>query len=153
MCKTPARLISQIFAVTLCAIMILSAQQDGKRLTEEKQQGVWLPEGEIILQPFLHLHSKRQKTSLVSRSSNATSGQSLQPGASVGADGSNNEASKDSNESEREPQSVGVKLSALASMHDRDAQIYPSVQFCQSCYWETLVRECVLRRYAEGNHV
>lgn len=85
-------------------------QKDAPGLAKENQQEVWLPEGEIRVQPFLHSRIKRQKTSLASRSSNATSVQTSQPGASVGADGSNNDASKDSNESEREPQSVGVSL-------------------------------------------
>ena len=100
-----------------CIIQVdLPAQQDDQQAAKKLEREVWLPEGEITLQPFLHPCAKRQKTSLVSRSSNATSGQSLEPGASVGADGSNNDASKDSNESEREPQSVGVQLCACANI-------------------------------------
>lgn len=70
--------------------------------------GVWLPDGEITLEPFCHPRAKRRRTSLASHSSNDTSQLVSDQGASAGADGSNNELSKGSTDSGKEQQSFGV---------------------------------------------
>jgi hypothetical protein len=70
--------------------------------------GVWLPDGEVTLEPFCHPRAKRRKTSLASHSSNDTSQQVSDRGASAGADGSNNDLSKGSTDSGKEQQSFGV---------------------------------------------
>ena len=87
--------------------------QQEKQREQSSQQQLWLPEGRITLEPFLHPREKRQRTSLVSESSKATSQQISEAGLSIGADGSNNDACKDSNESSKEPESLGVCLSNL----------------------------------------
>ena len=70
---------------------------------------VWLPDGEVTLQPFRHPQAKRRRTSLASQPCNETSQRASQGGASVGADGSNEEPSKGgSTDSGKEQQSIGV---------------------------------------------
>ena len=71
---------------------------------------VWLPDGQVTLEPFRHPQAKRRRTSVASQPCNETS----QGGASVGADGSNDEPSKGgSTDSGKEQQSTGVSPALL----------------------------------------
>lgn len=93
---------------------------------EKSKSKVWLPEGKITLEPFINPAEKRQWMSPPSQSSNGTSQRDSDAGPSIGADGSNHAASKDSNESGRERQSLAVstavpKLKPIPLQHSSNS--------------------------------
>lgn len=82
--------------------------QEAEGTAARTGRSMWLPEASVTLQPFVRPDAKGQRASLASHLSHATSQQASDAGGSAGADGSNNDVSRDSDDVSREPQSLGV---------------------------------------------